>query len=108
MPKRYFQNFAPRWIIFSCDIFLISLSFVFSFYLIHRFAVDSVSITAVLPGLVTNFLIGTICAVTMAIYKGIIRYSEIKDIVRIIKFAFLQLGLWMLLFFPFRNVCAGI
>jgi FlaA1/EpsC-like NDP-sugar epimerase len=39
----------------------------------------------------------------MAIYKGIIRYSEIKDIVRIIKFAFLQLGLWMMIYLPYRS-----
>jgi len=39
----------------------------------------------------------------MAIYKGIIRYSEIKDIVRIIKFAFLQLGLWMVIYLPAGN-----
>ena len=33
-----------------------------------------------------------------AIYKGIIRYSELKDIVRIIKFSFLQFGLWLLVY----------
>src|SRR5436190_22947262 len=103
MPKRYFQNFAPRWIIFSCDIVLISLSFILSFFLIHRFSINSISISRILPGLFTNLVIGTVCIVTMAIYKGIIRYSEIKDIVRIIKFAFLQLGLWMVIYLPASN-----
>ena len=100
MPKRYFQNFAPRWIIFSCDIVLISLSFVLSFFLIHRLSINTISISYILPGLFTNLVIGAVCIATMAIYKGIIRYSEIKDIVRIIKFAFLQLGLWMIIYFP--------
>ncbi len=95
MPKRYLKNFAPRWIIFCCDIVLISASFAWSFFLIHHLSIDMPDITNFLPGLFANLVIGTICIVTMAIYKGIIRYSEIKDIVRIIKFAFLQFGLWM-------------
>lgn len=103
MPKRYFQNFAPRWIIFCCDIFLISVSFILSFFLIHRLSITGNSITNILPGLLINFLIGSLCIATMAIYKGIIRYSEIKDIVRIIKFAFLQLGLWMLIYLPAKS-----
>jgi FlaA1/EpsC-like NDP-sugar epimerase len=37
-----------------------------------------------------------------AIYSGIIRYSETKDIVRIIKFGLMQLAIWLpiILFFP--------
>lgn len=94
MAKRYLQNFAPRWIIFCCDISLISLSFVLSFLLINHLSINRLSLYVILPALVINLVIGTICIITMSIYKGIIRYSEIKDIVRIIKFAFLQFGLW--------------
>ena len=95
MPKRYFKNFAPRWIIFCCDIFLITLSFIFSFFLIHHLSIDLPDINNFAPALFFNLLIGTICVVILAIYKGIIRYSEVKDIVRIIKFSFLQFGIWM-------------
>ena len=98
MPKRYLKNFAPRWIIFCCDITLISISFALSFFLIHHLSVDLTDINNFLPALAANLVIGTSCIVMLAIYKGIIRYSEIKDIVRIIKFAFLQFGLWMLVF----------
>lgn len=98
MPKRYLKNFAPRWIIFCCDITLISISFALSFFLIHHLSVDLTDINNFLPALAANLVIGTTCIVMLAIYKGIIRYSEIKDIVRIIKFAFLQFGLWMLVF----------
>ncbi len=104
MSKRYFQNFAPRWIIFSCDIVLISLSFLLSFFLVHRLSINIVSLSYILPGLFINLVIGVICIATMAIYKGIIRYSEIKDIVRIIKFAFLQFGLWMLVYYPATSI----
>ena len=36
MPNRLLKNFAPRWIIFCCDILLISGSFVFSFFLVRH------------------------------------------------------------------------
>jgi FlaA1/EpsC-like NDP-sugar epimerase len=95
MAKRYLQNFAPRWIIFCCDIVLITFSFVISFLLINHLSLNRLSLYYLMPDLLTNLAIGTVCIVVMSIYKGIIRYSEIKDIVRIIKFAFLQFGLWM-------------
>ncbi len=94
MPKRYLQNFAPRWIIFCCDIILISVSFSFSFFLVNKLSIDKVDIYSFWPSLFFNGIIGTVCFATLSIYKGIIRYSELKDVIRIIKFAFLQFGFW--------------
>lgn len=94
MPKRYLQNFAPRWIIFCCDIILISASFCFSFFLVNHLSIDKVDIYGFWPAVFFNALIGTICFSILSIYKGIIRYSELKDVIRIIKFAFLQFGFW--------------
>ena len=94
MPKRYLQNFAPRWIIFCCDIVLISISFSFSFFLMHHLSIDMPDIVKFIPSVLFNALIGTICFASLSIYKGIIRYSELKDVIRIIKFAFLQFGFW--------------
>ncbi len=94
MPKRYLQNFAPRWIIFCCDILLISVSFSFSFFLVNGLSIDKSDIYGFWPALFFNVFIGTVCFATLSIYKGIIRYSELKDIIRIIKFAFLQFGFW--------------
>lgn len=98
MPKRYFKNFAPRWIIFCCDIFLISISFGLSFFLVHHLSISFADVSRFVPALAANLFIGTTCIAVLAIYKGIIRYSEIKDIVRIIKFAFLQFGFWSAIF----------
>ncbi|MES2847885.1 MAG: nucleoside-diphosphate sugar epimerase/dehydratase [Bacteroidota bacterium] len=94
MPNRYFKNFAPRWIIFCCDIVLISASFTFSFFLINHLSIDKVDIYGFFPALLFNAFIGTICFASLSIYKGIIRYSELKDVIRIIKFGFLQFGFW--------------
>lgn len=94
MPKRYLQNFAPRWIIFCCDIILISASFIFSFFLVNKMSIDKSDIYGFWPAVFFNIFIGTLCFSLLSIYKGIIRYSELKDVLRIIKFAFLQFGCW--------------
>lgn len=103
MHKRFLTNFAPRWIIFCFDILLISIAFVFSFFLVQRFSVNVSDFYKLLPGLVINLVIGVICIAVFAIYKGIIRYSEIKDIVRIIKFAFLQFSFWAAIYLVDTN-----
>ena len=98
MPNFFLKKFAPRWIIFCCDIVLISLSFLFSFFLIQHLSLNFHSLLAFLPALVVNLAISIVCIIVFSIYKGIIRYSEIRDIVRIIKFAFLQVAIWMVIF----------
>ena len=98
MTKRLLKNFAPRWIIFCCDIILISGSFIFSFFLVHHLSVHAPDLIAFFPGLITNLAISVVCIVVFSIYKGIIRYSEIKDILRIIKFSFLQFGIWVFIY----------
>lgn len=98
MARRFLKSFAPRWIIFCFDIVLITISFLFSFYLVQKFSVTFSDIFYLTPALVANLVLGVVCIAVFSIYKGIIRYSEIKDIVRIIKFAFLQLALWSVIY----------
>lgn len=99
MYHRIFKNFAPRWIIFCLDLILISTAFVFAYFLIARDTIELKDFYLLLPGLFVNFVISLVCILVFAIYKGIIRYSEITDIVRVIKFALLQLALWSMVYF---------
>jgi FlaA1/EpsC-like NDP-sugar epimerase len=103
MTQRFLKNFAPRWIIFCFDTVFISLSFLLSFFLVEHFSVDIPDFIILLPALTTNLILGIVCIAVFSIHKGIIRYSEIKDIVRIIKFAFLQFVLWLGIFVADRN-----
>ena len=103
MSNNFLKRFAPRWIIFCCDIVLISFSFIFSFFLVEHLSVNFKGLKVFLPGLITNLAISLICFAVFAIYKGIIRYSEIRDIVRVIKFAFLQFVLWTIVSFVDTN-----
>lgn len=103
MPKRLLKNFAPRWIIFCFDTVIAGLSLVLSFFLLHHLSFTPADVMAFLPGIFTNLIVAVICILFLSTYKGIIRYSEIKDIVRIIKFGLLQFGIWMIVLFADIN-----
>ena len=98
MLEKFFKNkYAPRWIIFCFDLILVTSAFVFSYFLRHLF-LDIKGLTAIVPAVLLNTLIFGICVLFFPIYKGIIRYSEINDVFRIVKFAVLQLALWLSVF----------
>lgn len=98
MLKRFFKNkYAPRWIIFCCDLILVSTAFLFSYFLRHLL-LEIRGLSAIFPAILLNTVIFSICVLFFPIYKGIIRYSEINDIFRIIKFSGLQLVLWLGIF----------
>lgn len=98
MPNLVSKKLTPHWIIFCFDIALITASLLFSFFLSLRFSVNLPDLVDFLPALIGNIVISFICFAVFTIYKGIIRFSEIRDIVRIIKFSILQFALWMLVF----------
>lgn len=99
MLERFFKTkYAPRWIIFLCDLALISASFLFSFLLVRHLLIDVSRIVDFVPAILINTGVYLLCVLFFPIYKGIIRYSEINDIFRIIKFATLQFILWMVIY----------
>ncbi len=99
MLERFFKNkYAPRWIIFCCDLILITISFLFSFFLIRHLLVDLPSVIKFIPAIVINLLVFGVCVFFFPIYRGIIRYSEINDILRIIKLASLQFLIWVTIY----------
>ncbi|MGN6601916.1 MAG: polysaccharide biosynthesis protein [Ginsengibacter sp.] len=98
MLERFFRNkYAPRWIILCCDLIIVTAAFLFAYFLRHLF-LDIEGMDAIIPAILLNVLIFGVCILFFPIYKGIIRYSEINDIFRVIKFAFLQLVLWLAVF----------
>lgn len=100
MLETFFKNkYAPRWIIFCSDLVLISIAFLFSFLLVRHLLLDLPGVTKFVPALLTNILVYGVCVLFFPIYKGIIRYSELNDIIRIIKFATLQFAIWLAIYF---------
>jgi FlaA1/EpsC-like NDP-sugar epimerase len=98
MLERFFSNkYAPRWIILCSDLIIVTAAFLFAYFLRHLF-LNIEGMDAILPAIALNVLIFGICILFFPIYKGIIRYSEINDIFRVIKFSFLQFVLWLAVF----------
>ena len=98
MPNRILNKFAPRWIIFCCDLILITGIFMFSYFLVRHLLLDLPHFIKIFPLLVINSGIFIACIMVFPIYKGIIRYSEINDIFRIVKFAGLQFFIWLVIY----------
>ena len=103
MPKRILNKFAPRWIIFCCDLVLISAIFLFSFFLVRHFLLDLPHVITFLPLLLINAVIFIASIIVFPIYRGIIRYSEMNDIIRIVKFAVLHFVLWVAVYLTVNN-----
>jgi FlaA1/EpsC-like NDP-sugar epimerase len=83
-------------------------AFLFSFLLVRHLLLDLPGVIKFLPAVFINIGIFGICVMFFPIYKGIIRYSEINDIIRIIKFAALQLVLWLAVYsFDSRSIVTG-
>lgn len=116
MLKPILDRFAPRWVIFLLDLILTSIIFLFSFVLVRRFLYEITRlfeiphISDIIPALVVNAILFGACVLVFPIYRGIIRFSEINDIVRIIKFSILHFCLWLVLFFtnPIPSVIASV
>jgi FlaA1/EpsC-like NDP-sugar epimerase len=109
MLESFFKNkYAPRWIIFCCDMALMTIAFLFSFFLVRHLLVDLPGVIMFLPSVFINLAVFVVCVLFFPIYKGIIRYSELSDIIRIIKFASLQFVLWLTIYsFDSRSIVTG-
>jgi len=110
MLKPFFNKFAPRWIIFLLDLIISTCTFVFSFFLVRHFLFDLPHVINLLPALLLNTILFGVCVLVFPIYRGIIRYSELNDISRIVKFSFFHFILWLGVFFakPFPQVAQTV
>ena len=95
MHRLFFNKFAPRWAIFFIDVVILCFAFYFAFFISERFSINLGQIIGLLPAFFVNIIVGVICILEFSTHKGIIRYSEMKDIMRVAKLALLQLGIWL-------------
>lgn len=110
MPNSILNRFAPRWIIFVSDLVLTAAIFLFSFFLVRHFLFDLPHFIDFFPVLILNAAIFVACVTVFPIYKGIIRYSEFNDIIRIVKFVILHFAIWLAVYIakPFELVAESV
>lgn len=98
-----FTKITSRWIIFFLEQMLAFSAFLSSLLIIS--SVTHVNITdmrSLLLLLAINVVPTTTGMMIFQTHTGIIRYSELKDIYTVLKFSFIQFGVWLLLY-PFTS-----
>jgi FlaA1/EpsC-like NDP-sugar epimerase len=97
MPNTLFKKLTPRWIIFCIEQLLICFSFLLSVFIIHHMELTVEKLFAFKGAFIINTTIALIFSIYYKTYCGIIRYSEIKDIQRVIYFSFCMTMAWFIL-----------
>jgi FlaA1/EpsC-like NDP-sugar epimerase len=102
---------VPRWIIMLFDFFIIAWSFCSSYFIVYRF--EFVNILRGYFFIYTGLYCITAVLVmyTMRIHRGLIRYSNTRDVLRIFSSIFLSslvyrifIHLWIMPVFPLNSV----
>ena len=97
LSHRAFRNVTSRWVILSIELVLSGMGALLTmliFFRIRLVPIESVDMIAIL------FLNTVISALAMLVSKshhGLIRYSEIRDLFTVLRFAILQLMIWLLM-----------
>lgn len=81
--RKLFGRHTPRWVVFNIDLIVVSISFVFSYSIIHNLKFETFSMDDILPPLMLMLLFRAIAIVATRSYKGIIKYTSIQDATRI-------------------------
>ncbi len=99
MSVRLFKSLTPRWIIFCIEQILICVAFLLSVYIFQHMHLSMHSLFAYNGAFLINTSIALVFTVYFKTYCGIIRYSEIKDIQRVIYFSLCMTTVWFILLF---------
>ena len=97
LSHRAFRSVTSRWVILSIELVLSGMGALLTmliFFRIRLVPIESVDMIAIL------FLNTVISALAMLVSKshhGLIRYSEIRDLFTVLRFAILQLMIWLLM-----------
>jgi FlaA1/EpsC-like NDP-sugar epimerase len=95
LADRVFKNVASRWVIFLIELGLSTLSVLLTILFVYRVRFISFTLDDILVILFANALISGSCMVANKTHHGLIRYSEIRDLYVVMKFAVCQSAIWL-------------
>jgi FlaA1/EpsC-like NDP-sugar epimerase len=79
-----FKKINPRWLIFSIDMTICLLAVFIAYLLLFNFSIPSSYISEMRIGIIIILAVRFLCFISSGLYKGIIRYTGLRDIVRVI------------------------
>lgn len=76
-------NILPRWIIFSIDVVICSVSMYFAFVIRYNLAVAKIDTHSLRDAILILAVVNALVFVNLRTYSGIIRYTGVQDALRI-------------------------
>ena len=103
MYRKLVRHTTPRWILFLIETGFVALAFWAAIYLKHRLNLPIGELLPYLPFFFINMGIGVAGMYFFHTYGGMIRFSGMRDIQRVVGFSLFQFLCWCLLLLVFRG-----
>lgn len=97
LTRRFFANVTSRWVIFLIEQVLSVLSILLTVLIVVSF--QNLSINGVQMAVIValNAAVGSVSMLVNRTHHGLIRYSEVRDLYTVLRFALLYLGIWLVM-----------
>jgi FlaA1/EpsC-like NDP-sugar epimerase len=95
LSQRAFRNVTSRWVIFSIELILSGLAALLTILIFFRIRLVPIESKDIINIIFLNTLISAVAMLYSKSHHGLIRYSEIRDLFTVLRFAFVQLVLWL-------------
>lgn len=95
LSQRAFRNVTSRWVIFSIELILSGLAAMLTILIFFRIRLVPIDSKDIIDIILLNTLISAVAMLFSKSHHGLIRYSEIRDLFTVLRFAVVQLVLWL-------------
>jgi FlaA1/EpsC-like NDP-sugar epimerase len=97
MRNQLLKELTPRWILFLIESFFLVFAFWSAIYLSNRLSISLSTLWLYKYAFVINAVIGITGMVIFHTFSGIVRFSGIRDITRVVSFSLFQLVSWLII-----------
>lgn len=97
MQNQLLKELTPRWILFLIESFFLVFAFWSAIYLSNRLSISLSTLWLYKYAFVVNTVIGITGMIIFHTFSGIVRFSGIRDITRVVSFALFQLVSWLII-----------
>ncbi|KYP15111.1 nucleoside-diphosphate sugar epimerase/dehydratase [Flavihumibacter sp. CACIAM 22H1] len=97
MRNQLLKELTPRWILFLIETFFLVFAFWSAIYLSNRLSISLSTLWVYKYAFIVNTIIGVAGMLIFHTFSGIVRFSGIRDITRVVSFSLFQLVSWLII-----------
>jgi FlaA1/EpsC-like NDP-sugar epimerase len=97
LTRRFFANVTSRWVIFLIEHILSVLSILLTVLVVVSFQNLSITGSQMVIMVALNAAVGSVSMLVNRTHHGLIRYSEVRDLYTVLRFALLYLVIWLVM-----------